>query len=67
MKLTWIQRYYGASRLAPPCEYIDRCGNRAIGLWQDEDGHAHDLCQSHAEAQSAPPMEEGICYAPTHS
>lgn len=65
-RLRWIQRYYGGSAKLPPpmCEFLDQ---RAVGMWVDPDGHAHDLCATHATRFNAPPMEEGICYAPTHT
>jgi hypothetical protein len=69
MKLRWIQRYYGGSKsiLPPLCEHIDQCNHRAVGMWVDAEGHTHDLCLVHAAIFHAEPMEEGICYAPTHS
>jgi len=65
--LRWIQRYFSKGLTAPPCERIEACRRRAVGMWVDADGHAHDFCELHADLYSAPPMEEGIVYAPTHS
>jgi hypothetical protein len=66
MKLRWIQRYYGSPN-CPFCERIEECNHLANGMWVDGAGHAHDLCLGHATIFRAEPMEEGICYAPTHS
>jgi hypothetical protein len=66
MKLRWIQRYSGDRLSSPPCEHIDQCGHRAIGMWVDPAGHAHDFCEIHAGIANAPPMIEGVWYAPTH-
>jgi hypothetical protein len=65
-ELRWIQRYYGYIN-SPFCEYVEQCNHRADGMWVDAEGHAHDWCLYHAGAFRAQPMEEGICYAPTHS
>lgn len=64
MKLRWIQRYYHTGLVAPPCEFIEGCGRRAVGMWVDQKGHCHDLCDGHATVMEAPPMGE-VCYGPT--
>jgi hypothetical protein len=66
MTLRWIQRYYGYIN-CPFCEHVEQCNCLAQGMWVDIEGHAHDLCLGHALELRAEPMEEGICYAPTHS
>lgn len=64
MALRWIQRYFCKSEKCPPCEYIEQCRSRAIGMWVDEEGHCHDLCLRHSQSLHAPAMTEGYYYAP---
>lgn len=64
-RLRWIQRYFAKGITAPPCEFIESCCHRAVGMWVDKNGRGHDLCEWHAKDMKAEPMQEGICYAPT--
>jgi hypothetical protein len=64
MKLRWMQRYYGLSMPTPLCNN-EPCTKHSIGMWETEDHRALDLCEACRVALGAPPMIEGIEYAPT--